>query len=178
MSNKEKNEISSIFLEDEIIEKKDTKKRKKKNQNFSTSEVVLLVILTCIVSLIMGYFVSFKLGNNKLSDDMKKFVSDFEDVVDNYYEKVDEKELLSNALKSVINSLDDPYSGAIDTSSSTNTELNGSYSGFGIEVINTEDKLIKIVNVIEDSPAQKAKLKSGDIIIKFFIVKSFILNTF
>jgi carboxyl-terminal processing protease len=166
MSNKEKNEISSIFLEDEIIEKKDTKKRKKKNQNFSTSEVVLLVILTCIVSLIMGYFVSFKLGDNKLSDDMKKFVSDFEDVVDNYYEKVDEKELLSNALKSVINSLDDPYSGAIDTSSSTNTELNGSYSGFGIEVINTEDKLIKIVNVIEDSPAQKAKLKSGDIIIK------------
>ena len=166
MSNKEEKEISSIFSNDEIIDKK--KKKKKKSKSFSSSEVILLLVLTVIISMSMGYFVSFKLGSNKISDDMKNFITEFEDVTNNYYEKVDEKELLNKALKSVINSLGDPYSGTIDSSmsNSIDTELNGSYSGFGIEITSTKENYIKIVNVIEDSPAEKAKLQSGDIILK------------
>ena len=166
MSNKEEKEISSIFSNDEIIDKK--KKKKKKRKSFSSSEVILLLVLTVIISMSMGYFVSSKLGSNKISDDMKNFITEFEDVTNNYYEKVDEKELLNKALKSVINSLGDPYSGTIDSSmsNSIDTELNGSYSGFGIEITSTKENYIKIVNVIEDSPAEKAKLQSGDIILK------------
>ena len=44
-------------------------------------------------------------------------------------------------------------------SNSIDTELNGSYSGFGIEITSTKENYIKIVNVIEDSPAEKAKLQ-------------------
>lgn len=163
MSNKEEKEISSVFSSDEIIEKK-----KKKTKKFTSLEVIILVVLTSVVSTSMGYFVSYKLSNNKISEEMKNFIKEFEDVTNSYYEKVNKKELLNNALKSVINSLGDPYSGTMDNSmsNSIDTELNGSYSGFGIEITNTNDKFIKIVNVIENSPAEKANLKSGDIILK------------
>lgn len=165
MSNKEEKEISSIFSNDEIIEKKKKKKKKKLNK-FSSSEVILLIILSVVISFSMGYFVSFKLTNNKLSDNMKNFIKEFKDITESYYEKVDEKELLNNALSSVINSLGDPYSGTMNNSNSIDVELNGSYSGFGIEITNTKDNYIQIVNVIEDSPAEKAKLQAGDIILK------------
>ena len=166
MSNKEEKKISSIFSSDEIIEKK--KRKKKKTKKFTSLEVIILVVLTSVVSTSMGYFVSYKLSNNKISEEMKSFIKEFEDVTNSYYEKVNKKELLNNALKSVINSLGDPYSGTMDNSmsNSIDTELNGSYSGFGIEITNTNDKFIKIVNVIENSPAEKANLKSGDIILK------------
>ena len=82
MSNKEEKEISSIFSNDEIIDKK--KKKKKKRKSFSSSEVILLLVLTVIISMSMGYFVSFKLGSNKISDDMKNFITEFEDVTNNY----------------------------------------------------------------------------------------------
>ena len=99
---------------------------------------------------------------------MKNFIKELNTVKNSYYESIEEKELLDVALKSVINSLGDPYSGVLSDSlsNSINTELNGSYSGLGVEVTATEDKFIKIVNVIANSPAEKAKLQSGDIIIK------------
>ena len=167
MSDENKN-ISNVFQNDEIIDKHNKRKRKKRKDCFSTGETILIVVITSVVSILMGLFASSKLGVNSLSDDMKNFIKELNTVKNSYYESIEEKELLDVALKSVINSLGDPYSGVLNDSlsNSINTELNGSYSGLGVEVTATEDKFIKIVNVIANSPAEKAKLQSGDIIIK------------
>lgn len=167
MSDENKN-ISNVFQNDEIIDKHNKRKRKKRKDCFSTGETILIVVITSVVSILMGLFASSKLGVNSLSDDMKNFIKELNTVKNSYYESIEEKELLDVALKSVINSLGDPYSGVLSDSlsNSINTELNGSYSGLGVEVTATEDKFIKIVNVIANSPAEKAKLQSGDIIIK------------
>ena len=167
MSDENKN-ISNVFQNDEIIDKHNKRKRKKRKDCFSTGETILIVVITSVVSILMGLFASSKLGVNSLSDDMKNFIKELNTVKNSYYESIEEKELLDVALKSVINSLGDPYSGVLNDSlsNSINTELNGSYSGLGVEVTAPEDKFIKIVNVIANSPAEKAKLQSGDIIIK------------
>ena len=146
------------------------KSRVKKNKNlFKISELFSLIIITMIVSLTLGYFLGQRMnGTTKLSDEMKKFINDYNEIKENYYEDINDKEILKKALESVVNSLGDPYSTVIDNSlsNSINTELKGQYSGFGIQIANTKDNRILIVSIIDDSPALEAGLKAGDIILK------------
>ena len=146
------------------------KSRVKKNKNlFKISELFSLIIITMIVSLTLGYFLGQRMnGTTKLSDEMKKFINDYNEIKENYYEDINDKEILKKALESVVNSLEDPYSTVIDNSlsNSINTELKGQYSGFGIQIANTKDNRILIVSIIDDSPALEAGLKAGDIILK------------
>ena len=146
------------------------KSRVKKNKNlFKISELFSLIIITMIVSLTLGYFLGQRMNDTtKLSDEMKKFINDYNEIKENYYEDINDKEILKKALESVVNSLGDPYSTVIDNSlsNSINTELKGQYSGFGIQIANTKDNRILIVSIIDDSPALEAGLKAGDIILK------------
>ena len=146
------------------------KSRVKKNKNlFKISELFSLIIITMIVSLTLGYFLGQRMnGTTKLSDEMKKFINDYNEIKENYYEDINDKEILKKALESVVNSLGDPYSTVINNSlsNSINTELKGQYSGFGIQIANTKDNRILIVSIIDDSPALEAGLKAGDIILK------------
>lgn len=146
------------------------KSRIKRNKNlFKISELFSLIIITMIVSLTLGYFLGQRMnGTTKLSDEMKKFIKDYNEIKENYYEDINDKEILKKALESVVNSLGDPYSTVIDNSlsNSINTELKGQYSGFGIQIANTKDNRILIVSIIDDSPALEAGLKAGDIILK------------
>ena len=146
------------------------KSRLKKNKNlFKISELFSLIIITMIVSLTLGYFLGQRMNSTtKLSDEMKKFINDYNEIKENYYEDINDKEILKKALESVVNSLGDPYSTVIDNSlsNSINTELKGQYSGFGIQIANTKDNRILIVSIIDDSPALEAGLKAGDIILK------------
>ncbi|MDD6388747.1 MAG: S41 family peptidase [Bacilli bacterium] len=146
------------------------KSRVKRNKNlFKISELFSLIIITMIVSLTFGYFLGQRMNSTtKLSDEMKKFINDYNEIKENYYEDINDKEILKKALESVVNSLGDPYSTVIDNSlsNSINTELKGEYSGFGIQIANTKDNRIIIVSIIDDSPALEAGLKAGDIILK------------
>ena len=146
------------------------KSRIKRNKNlFKISELFSLIIITMIVSLTLGYFLGQRMNSTtKLSDEMKKFINDYNEIKENYYEDINDKEILKKALESVVNSLGDPYSTVIDNSlsNSINTELKGQYSGFGIQIANTKDNRILIVSIIDDSPALEAGLKAGDIILK------------
>ena len=87
------------------------KSRVKKNKNlFKISELFSLIIITMIVSLTLGYFLGQRMNSTtKLSDEMKKFINDYNEIKENYYEDINDKEILKKALESVVNSLGDPY---------------------------------------------------------------------
>lgn len=144
------------------------KKTKKNNDLFKPLEVFSIVIITLIVSLSFGFFLGKKTYNKPLTGDLQNFISDYNEIKSTYYKDINEKKVLNEALKSIVNSLGDPYSTAVDDSlsSTLNTELKGEYSGFGIQIANTNDNKIIVLGTIEDSPAEKAGLKSGDIILK------------
>lgn len=151
------------------MQKKINKKIVEK-KTFSTLEVIILIIISVIVSLAIGCLLTYNLNKQSystLSNNKKKILKQYDYIVDNYYEKVDEKKLSDGAIKGMLESLGDDYSYLIDEESSDNfdIELEGEYKGIGIEIYKDNDSNLVIGKVFEKSPANKAGLKEGDIIL-------------
>ena len=148
------------------------KKSRKNTPVFRTAEVVTLVLITCVVSLLMGIIICEP--NEILSDisndttpELQKFIEEYNYIIKNYYGQTTEKELLESALKGMLDSLDDPYSSYLDEneSSSFNTTLNGSYEGIGVEITNDQNMNIVVTRVFENTPAERAGIKPNDLIV-------------
>ena len=127
--------------------------------------------MTVIVSLTIGSLVTYNLNKDKSYNNdkyLKNFVKNYNYVLDNYYEEVDKNKLINGAIKGMINTLDDDYSYVIDENDSDNfnIQLDGEYQGIGVEILGLDDGKIYVYSVFEDSPADKAGLKSGDILKK------------
>lgn len=135
---------------------------------FKTSEVVVLMIITIVVSLGLGAFFTTKLLSSSVQtsdDELQKFVESYQYIIDNYNGEVDKEELLDAALEAMLDKLDD-NSVFLDGAEAKNFDINleGQYEGVGIEVYNNDDGNITINRVFDNSPAYKAGLKVGDII--------------
>ena len=154
------------------------KKQKSKKQHsknpFTNVEVIFLVVVTAMVSILMTYvFVSaYYLKNESqvttTDTALQEFIDTYQNVIDEYYEDVDEQELIDNAIKGMLSGLDDPYSTYLDedTSSSFDATLAGTYQGVGLEVYNDNDMNIVVSRVFENSSAAEAGIQAGDIIKK------------
>ena len=83
-----------------------------------------------------------------------------------YYQKVDSAKLIENAIKGMMSSLD-PHSSFLDKElfQKMESDTKGEYGGIGIEVTIKENTIV-IVTVIDETPAYKAGLRSGDKIIE------------
>jgi carboxyl-terminal processing protease len=88
----------------------------------------------------------------------------FEKIRNDYVEKPDEGKLVDAAITGMMSSLD-PHSSYMDADAYREMQRStkGEFGGLGIEVTE-EDGLIKVVSPIDDTPAAKAGLLSGDII--------------
>lgn len=146
------------------------KKRESKN-TFHTSEVVFLIIITCIVSIFMGTAISSRFApkptTKSESELLSKLLKHYQYIKENYYEDIDDETLLNGAIAGMVNALDDPYSIFIDEADSENfnMSLDGNYSGIGIEIINNKEGNIQIVGVFKGSPAAQAGVQINDIIV-------------
>nr|WP_040581627.1 S41 family peptidase [Methyloferula stellata] len=88
----------------------------------------------------------------------------FEKIRSDYVEKPDEQKLVEAAINGMLSSLD-PHSSYMDSKNFRDMQVQtrGEFGGLGIEVTQ-EDGLIKVVAPIDDTPASKAGILSGDII--------------
>lgn len=157
--------------EEIVSEEKVVKKENDKENNFRTSEVVILIIITCFVSVIMGALITRSLLKDKSNPTTTETSSELQELIDNYtyikknYEdKVTERELVNGAINGMLEAAGDPYAGIIEKDSRLMQELNGSLYGIGVEIINNEDGNIEIYNAFENGPAKRAGLEIGDII--------------
>ncbi len=173
MSKEEKTKEKLNQLENtigKIENSKQVKHKKQKKPTFSTSEVVVLLIITVIISLLMGFLVTYKFYNNinVKDDNLQEFIDNYEYITKSYYKDVDKEELLDAALDGMLKKLDKNSIYLEESASdSFNKQLNGTYEGFGIEIYNDEDGNIVVNNVYDNSSADDAGIKSGDIITKF-----------
>ncbi len=89
----------------------------------------------------------------------------FERVRAEYVDPVTDKKLIENALNGMLTGLD-PHSMYMDPKQfhDMNVQTTGQFGGLGIEVT-AEDGLVKVISPIDDTPAAKAGIKSGDYII-------------
>lgn len=145
--------------------------KRQKHSLFGILEVSVLVILTCIISIGVGYFLGTKFSissNENKNIYINRFIKNYKYIIENYYKKIDEKSLIDSAIKGMIDSLDDEYSSYIGENESNNFDitLNGSYEGLGITIAQNDSGEIMIANIVEHSPASKVDLKPLDQIIK------------
>ncbi|WP_293761299.1 S41 family peptidase [uncultured Aquitalea sp.] len=99
-------------------------------------------------------------------NELRTFAEVFGRIKQDYVEPVDDKKLINEAIKGMLTGLD-PHSDYMDAEAFKELKegTQGEFGGLGIE-IGAEDGLVKVVAPIEDTPAQKAGVKSGDLIVK------------
>ena len=99
-------------------------------------------------------------------DELRIFAEVYSAIKQGYVEPVDDKKMITNAISGMLSNLD-PHSTYLDTDAFKDLQVGtqGEFGGLGIEV-GMEDGLVKVVSPIEDTPAYKAGVKSGDLIFK------------
>lgn len=103
-------------------------------------------------------------GSSDTFRQLKLFGDVFERVRAEYVEEVSDQTLIEAAINGMLTSLD-PHSGYLDTDKYRDMQVQtrGEFGGLGIEVT-MENGLVKVVSPIDETPAAKAGIASGDLI--------------
>ena len=102
--------------------------------------------------------------------DMRLFYEVFDRINQDYYDKtkIDSTKLLYGAINGLLSSLQDPYTSFFPPKENTEfkTQLAGEFSGIGAELSLSPDNRIMVVAPLDNTPAQKAGIRSSDLILK------------
>ena len=99
-------------------------------------------------------------------DELRTFTEVFSRIKSDYVETVEDKKLLGDAVQGMLAGLD-PHSSYLDADSfkDVRVETEGQFGGLGIEVT-MENGFVKVVAPIDDTPAARADIRTGDLIIR------------
>lgn len=160
---------SEDFPENEKTNDRELNKQKNRidSVKLKISEFVSIIVIIILISVLIGY----KIGRRDtkqvvLDKNLQQFIDVYNNIKENYYSEIKDEDLITSAIKGMLEGLDD-YSFYFDeTNASTfNAKLSGEYEGIGIEIIQYSDQII-VYNVFKDSPAEKSGIKVGDVISK------------
>ncbi|PKO83138.1 MAG: peptidase S41 [Betaproteobacteria bacterium HGW-Betaproteobacteria-11] len=99
-------------------------------------------------------------------EELRSFADVYNAIKQGYVEPVDDKKLITYAISGMLSNLD-PHSTYLDVEEFKDLQVStqGEFGGLGLEV-GMEDGFVKVVSPLEDTPAHRAGLKPGDLIIK------------
>jgi carboxyl-terminal processing protease len=127
-----------------------------------------------LIGLIAGIFISLNFSANAQKEaagplpveELRTFADVFSAIKMGYVEPVEDKKLITQAISGMLTGLD-PHSAYLDADAFKDLQVNtqGEFGGLGIEV-GMEDGFVKVISPIEDTPAFRAGVKAGDLIVK------------
>ncbi|MDH5408650.1 MAG: S41 family peptidase [Gammaproteobacteria bacterium] len=134
--------------------------------SFTRKFLLVFAGLVLGVMIGVGQSVSAKRANTLPLEDIRTLSEVFGKIKDNYVEDIPDKTLLENAIRGMLTGLD-PHSSYLDQSSFKELRVgtSGEFGGLGI-VVGMQDGFVKVISPIDDTPAQKAGIKAGDLIIR------------
>lgn len=99
-------------------------------------------------------------------DELRAFTSVLDAVKQDYVEPVEDKALLENAIRGLLSNLD-PHSAFLDREAFQDLQIgtSGEFGGLGLEV-SQENGFLKVIAPIDDTPAARAGIRPGDMIIR------------
>jgi carboxyl-terminal processing protease len=130
---------------------------------------LFLAVFTAIISLSFQVNAKTSTEEQRLEQffkDLEAFTVVFSDIKQLYVDDVDNKELFNNAIKGMVSGLD-PHSVYLEPKEqkSLMESASGKFGGLGI-VISKKDEGIQVISPIDDTPAYKAGIQAGDLIVK------------
>ena len=173
MFKKNKNSKDKENLEEVKVEELDDSNVREiiveRRSGFNFSEVIIIMIIAIMFGFLLGNIVNFVVFSDNSSSDkeLDELVTTYDNIINNYYEDVDKEKLIDAGIQGMINYLDDPYATYFsgEASEDFNQELAGNYEGIGVEVM-LNNGIVSVSRVFDNSPASKAGVKVGDVVIK------------
>lgn len=154
------------------------------NTKTSKKSIILiasLMIILSVSSLMIGNYIATKgIFFVKTSENVKSTASQINDaskysalftvrdtLIEKYDGEINDDVLLEGAIKGMTSALNDPYTVFMNNNEFEKLikQSNGSMTGIGVNIANLDNKIV-IVSPIKDSPAEKAGIKSNDVIEK------------
>jgi len=170
----------------EVLYMRKSKKGTFARNNTKTSKksiilIASLMIILSVSSLMIGNYIATKgIFFVKTSENVKSTASQINDaskysalftvrdtLIEKYDGEINDDVLLEGAIKGMTSALNDPYTVFMnnDEFEKLIKQSNGSMTGIGVNIANLDNKIV-IVSPIKDSPAEKAGIKSNDVIEK------------
>jgi carboxyl-terminal processing protease len=124
--------------------------------------MAVLAAVTSVLNVTRGH--TAIAANSELYKELDLFGQVLERVRSDYVEKPDDTQLIENAINGMLSSLD-PHSAFLNAKHFQDMQIQtkGEFGGLGIEVTQ-ENGIVKVVSPIEDTPASRAGILSGDFI--------------
>ncbi len=157
--------------EDELVEDDIREIVVEHKSGFNTIEVLIIIIISIAFGVVVGCSVTFfrqEYRGEKVSSSLQELIAVYNNILEDYYKNVDERDLVDAAVEGMLSSLDDPYSTYMDEENAAtfNETVDGSYIGIGITIAMNADKKFYVVSVVDNSPAEKANIQVGDYLLK------------
>ena len=155
-----------------------------KSRGFNHICILSIVVVTSIISALTTGVIVY--NNNKITnkltygdlakdENLNQFLEVYANIVTEYYQDVNKKELLEKAIAGMMDYLGDDYSSFLNNTDTDNLfdQLSGEYKGIGVSIDNSTKAIIK---VYKNTPASKAGIQVGDIIIGFNEIDTSAMN--
>ncbi|MDR0379304.1 MAG: S41 family peptidase [Candidatus Accumulibacter sp.] len=119
-----------------------------------------------LISLQISAMAEKEVENRLPVEELRTFAEIFNAIKRGYVEPVEDEKLITHAISGMLSNLD-PHSAYLDAEAfkDLQTSTQGEFGGLGLEV-GMEDGLVKVISPIEDTPADRAGVKAGDLIFK------------
>ena len=155
-----------------------------KSRGFNLIWILSIVVVTSIISALTTGVIVY--NNNKITnklnygdlakeENLNQFLELYPNIVTEYYQDVNKKELLEKAIAGMMDYLGDDYSSFLNNTDTDNLfdQLSGEYKGIGVSIDNSTKAITK---VYKNTPASKAGIQVGDIIIGFNEIDTSAMN--
>lgn len=148
-------------------------------KRFKVYKIIMLVVLVAFITFLctsIGMFryftnntTNYALLSNSSNSDIDTTLNKYKSIIDKYYlGEVDEEKLKEGAIKGYIEGLEDPYTEYISKEDMEDylEDTMGNFVGIGIYMVkNTEADKIQVLAPIKNSPAERAGILPGDLIV-------------
>ncbi|HEU4774187.1 MAG TPA: S41 family peptidase [Lysobacter sp.] len=99
-------------------------------------------------------------------DEIRRYVAVYKAIKAAYVEPVDDHKLMQSAIRGLLLDLD-PHSAYLEGDAAVNfdEQSRGNYEGIGVEILRQADGTLRVIAPIDDTPAARAGIKAGDVIV-------------
>lgn len=136
--------------------------------------VFIFIFATAFISVFTAYlFANIEVQTREtrtteISEELQEFIDLYYKLTEDHYFEIDKSALINSAIRGMIEAIEDEHTSYMNSSEnySFQQRVRGQYQGIGIGLFNNEEEEIEISEVFPNTPAERAGVQIGDIILE------------